>query len=159
MTPAVAQESATRPRALTPGLAQPDLVQDRPFPNNGTFERTLALQGKVASLTFANRSQNNAIVVWYYNMNDGKSDQEALKLYLKAGQSSSVEIPAFDYRMAVYEADPSYGLDRGFGTSARPRDLGLIDLKTPATSLIQQPIASYSGYGIFRVQPGVMVRK
>jgi hypothetical protein len=159
MAPAVNEDAPIRPRALTPGLAQPDLVQDRPFPNNGTFERSLALQGKVASLTFANRSQNNAIVVWYYNMNDGKGDQEALKLYLKAGQSSSVDIPAFDYRMAVYEAAPSYGLDRGFGPSSKPTDLGLIDLKTPATALIQQPMASYSGYGIFRVQPGVVARK
>lgn len=159
MTPPAAREATIRAKELTPGLAQAELVQDRPFPNNGTFERTVPLQGKIAALTFANRSQNNTIVVWYYNMNDGKGDQEALKLYLKAGQSASIQIPAYDYRMAIYEAAPAYGLDRGFGPSAKPIDLGLIDLKTPATSLIQQPTASYSGYGIFRVQAGVMARR
>lgn len=147
------------PGTLTPGLPQPELERDRPFPNNGTFERAIPLQGKIASLTFVNRSSNNAIVVWYYNMNDGKGDQEALKLYLTAGQSAAVDIPAYDYRMAVYEAAPGYGLDRGFGPAARPKDLGLIDLKTPATALIQQPTATYSGYGIFTIRPGILARR
>lgn len=149
------QSIQIQPVTVTPGLKAADLPPDRPFPNNGTFERSLPLQGKIARMTFANRSQNNAIVVWLYNMNDGKGDHEALRLYLTAGQSAPVDLPAFDYRMAIYEAHPSLGLDRGFGTEARPKDLGLVDLKTPADALSQQPVGSYSGYGTYYFRPGI----
>jgi hypothetical protein len=155
----VVRDKPIAQKTMTPGLPQAELPQDRPFPNNGTFERSLPLQGRIASMTFANRSQNNTIVVWYYNLNKGQGDQEALRLYLKAGQSSSVDIPAFDYRMAVYEAPVSYGLDRGFGPNAKPVDLGLVDLKAPTQAFIQQPSGSYLGYGIFQVRPGTMGRR
>jgi len=149
------QPVQVRPEPLTPGLQASGLAPDRPFPANGTFERTLPLQGKLARMTFYNRSQNNAIVVWLYNMNDGKGDHEALRLYLAAGQSAPVDLPAFDYRMAIYEAPPSFGLNRGFGPDTRPKDLGLVDLKTPADALSQQAVGNYSGYGIYNFRPGV----
>lgn len=147
-----------RPATMTPGLRPgTGLEQDRPFPANGTFERTLPLQGKIARMTFANRSPNNVIAVWFYNLNEGKGDQEALRLYVTAGQSATIDIPAFDYRMALYEAPTAYGLDRGFGPDARMRDLGLIDLKTPAVALAQQPVGTYQGYGIYTARPGILL--
>lgn len=155
----MATRGDTATTSLTPNL-QPGatLTQDRPFPANGTFERTLPLQGKIAKMTFANRSQNNAIVVWFYNLNQGKGEQEALRLYVTAGQSTTVDIPAFDYRMGIYEAPTSYGLDRGFGPDAKMKDLGLIDLKTPASSLSQQPTGLYYGYGGYVLKPGILLR-
>ena len=135
-------------------LPKQDLVPDRPFPANGTFERMLPLQGKIARMDFVNLSRNNIIVIWHYNLQQGQGDQEALRLYLTAGQSGSVDLPAFDYRIALYEADPSLGLDRGFGPDARMKDLGLVDLKTEAQSLSKQPSGTYHGFSIYNHKAG-----
>lgn len=151
-------ESPAQASAL-PRPTVPELPADRPFPANGTFERTIPLQGKIARMTFINRAPNNVIAVWYYNLNDGKGDKEALRLYVTAGQSAAIDISAFDYRMALYEAPPSLGLDRGFGPNAKLKDLGLVDLKTPATALAIQPSGTYSGYGIYTLRPGTLAAR
>lgn len=148
------QAQAIESTIVSIDLPAQELAPDRPFPANGTFERTLPLQGKIARMDFANRSQNNIIVVWHYNLQQGKGDQEALRLYLTAGQSGSVELPAFDYRMTLYEANPSLGLDRGFGPDAKMKDLGLVDLKTEAQALSRQPVGTYHGYGIYNQRVG-----
>lgn len=144
---------------VEPDLPAADLTPDRPFPANGTITRTLPLSGKVSSMSFLNRSQNNAIVLWFYNLNDDTGDKEALRLYLTAGQSAIVQLPSFDYRMAIYEAPPSYGLDKGFGRDARMKDLGFVDLKTPDTMLSKTPSATYMTYVGMQFTPGVYARR
>ncbi len=142
-----------------PDLPAPDLTPDRPFPANGTITRTLPLTGKVSSMSFLNRTQNNAIVIWFYNLNDDTGDKEALRLYLTAGQSAIVRLPSFDYRMAMYQAPANYGLDKGFGRNAQMNDLGFVDLKTPDTMLSKTPSVIYMPFVGMQFTPGVYARR
>lgn len=150
--------TSTRPAMARPveiELSNPDLTPDRPFPANGTMTRTLPLAGKTSTMSFQNTGSNNAIVMWFYNLGDDTGDKEALRLYVTAGQSSIVRLPSFDYRMAIYEASPRLGLDRGFGPDAQMKDLGFIDLKTPDTMLSRTPSATYHPYVGMQFRPGV----
>ena len=155
----VAREAAVPVRRDIIALPEPELERDRPFPANGTTVTKIPLTGKISSMTFANRSRNNVIALWFYNLGDGTGDKEALRLYVTAGQSAVIRIPSFDYRLALYEAPPSYGLDRGFGPEARMTDLGFIDLKTPDTMLSRLPVESYHGYGLNNFTPGMYNRR
>ncbi len=135
----------TRPvtykRSYRPTAVEAPLPPDIPFPSNGAIQRSLPLSGNIARLQFQNRSDQNVVAIWYYNL--GHGDQEAARLYVAAWQSAMIDLPTYDYRLGVISAPKHHGLNRGFGQNAQIIDQGFVDLKTPASRLSRLPSVTF----------------
>lgn len=145
MVPATQQTITSGRVAGAADLPPANLAPDRPFPANGRIERTLPLAGQIARMQVKNVSDQNMIVLWFFNMGEG--EKEAARMYVAAGQSAYIDIPTFHYRMASFTAPTSLGLDRGFGPNAHMNDLGFVDLRTPAPAYSSAPTYQYGGFG------------
>jgi hypothetical protein len=144
----------SKPKRTEQADGNSGLAVDRPFPDNGTSQISfeIAADQELSEVTAYNRSQDNMILLWFYNF--GKGDREAARLYLRAGQSGRMTLPTYEYRMAAYTAPADLGLDRGFSDEAKLRDFGFADMRSPSRLLQERASFTYNGYGIGTFRPG-----